>query len=62
MKITKAEGPPKDILYFENELNLTPEQVEDVAEIFNTPLTGAYNWDYTVADNRIKNFMNLVKS
>jgi hypothetical protein len=59
MKITKADGPPKDILTFnnlevENELNLTPAQVEDVAEIFNTPLTGAYNWDYTVADNRIK--------
>lgn len=61
MKITKAEGPPKDILYFENELNLTPEQVEDVAEIFNTPLTGAYNWDYTVADNRIKKLYELGK-
>ena len=55
MKITKTDGPPKDILHFDNELNLTPGQVEDIAEIFNTPLTGAYNWDYTVADNRIKN-------
>ena len=48
MKITKTDGPPKEILTFdnlavENELNLTPDQVEDVAEIFNTPLTGAYN-------------------
>ena len=47
MKITKTDGPPKEILTFdslavENELNLTPDQVEDVAEIFNTPLTGAY--------------------
>ena len=33
MKITRTDGPPKDILTFdnlavENELNLTPDQVE----------------------------------
>ena len=66
MKITRTDGPPKEILTFdnlavENELNLTPDQVEDVAEIFNTPLTGAYNWDYTVADNRIKKLYELGK-
>ena len=66
MKITKTDGPPNDILKFktlevENELNLTPAQVEDVVEIFNTPLTGAYNWDYTVADNRIKKLYELGK-
>ena len=59
MKITTQDGPPTDILTFdkldvENELNLTPGNVEDVVEIFKTPLTGAYNWDYTVSDNRIK--------
>ena len=61
MKITRTDGPPEDLLYFDNELNLTPEQVEDVAEIFNTPLTGAYNWDYTVVDNRIKKLYELGK-
>tara|TARA_S200000501_G_C20792790_1_gene730308 strand:+ start:82 stop:1203 length:1122 start_codon:yes stop_codon:yes gene_type:complete len=66
MKITKQNGPPKDILEFnklevENELNMTPAHVEDVIEIFNTPLTGAYNWDYTVADNRIKKLYELGK-
>ena len=59
MKITKTDGPPKDVLYFDeeykdDELDLSPQDVEDVAEIFKTPLTGSYNWDYTVADNRIK--------
>ena len=54
MKITKIAGPPEDLLYFDNELDLTPAHVEDIVEIFQTPLTGAYNWDYTVADNRIK--------
>jgi len=33
----------------------------DVVEIFNTPLTGAYNWDYTVQDNRIKKLYELGK-
>ena len=66
MKITKTDGPPKKILTFDtlavdNELNLTPSHVEDVVEIFNTPLTGAYNWDYTVADNRIKKLYELGK-
>ena len=54
MKINKQDGPPKDLLYFDDELDIKPSHVEDVVEIFNTPLTGAYNWDYTVADNRIK--------
>ena len=61
MKITKTDGPPEDLLYFDNELNLSPQQVEDVAEIFKTPLTGAYNWDYTIADNRIKKLYELGK-
>ena len=33
----------------------------DVVEIFNTPLTGSYNWDYTVQDNRIKKLYELGK-
>ena len=61
MKITKQNGPPEDLLYFDDEVSLTSEQVEDVVEIFNTPLTGAYNWDYTVADNRIKKLYELGK-
>ena len=66
MKITTQDGPPTNILTFdkldvENELNLTPGNVEDVVEIFKTPLTGAYNWDYTVSDNRIKKLYELGK-
>jgi hypothetical protein len=61
MKITKQEGPPEELLYFDDEVNMTSEQVEDVVEIFNTPLTGCYNWDYTVADNRIKKLYELGK-
>ena len=61
MKIRKQDGPPEDLLYFDEDINLTQKQVEDVVEIFHTPLTGAYNWDYTVADNRIKKLYELGK-
>ena len=56
MKINKVKETPRNIREFpvENELGLSEEQVEDIAEIFQTPLTGAYNWDYTIQDNRIK--------
>ena len=40
---------------------LTSDHVTQVAEIFSTPLTGSYNWDYTVQDNRIKRLYELGK-
>ena len=63
MKITKIENPPKEDKLFEGanypvEQELNPE---DVIEIFNTPLTGCYNWDYKVQDNRIKKLYELGK-
>ena len=63
MKITKVKETPRKIKEFpvENELGLSEQQVEDVAEIFQTPLTGAYNWDYTIQDNRIKRLYELGK-
>ena len=53
MKIKKVKKTPRKIREFpvENELGLSEQQVEDVAEIFQTPLTGAYNWDYTIQVN-----------
>ena len=44
-----------------NELGLTSADVEHVAEIFATPLTGAYNWDYREQDNRIRKLYELGK-
>ena len=61
MKINKQDGPPEDLLYFDEDLNLSQKQVEDVVEIFKTPLTGSYNWDYSIADNRIKKLYELGK-
>ena len=63
MKIKNVIETPRNIREFpvENELGLSKQQVEDVAEIFKTPLTGAYNWDYTIQDNRIKRLYELGK-
>ena len=40
---------------------LTSEHVEHVAEIFQTPLTGSFNWNYTIQDDRIKKLYELGK-
>ena len=40
---------------------LTSADVDHVAEIFQTPLTGSYNWDYTIQDDRIKKLYDLGK-
>ena len=47
MKITNVDGPPGFKEFDDIEDRMTSEHVEDVREIFNTPLTGSYNWDYT---------------
>ncbi len=57
-EIKKLEvGPNLD----DNTLEMTEAQVAGVAEIFNTPLTGSYNWDYTVQDDRIQRLYELGK-
>jgi hypothetical protein len=40
---------------------LTGADVDHIAEIFQTPLTGSYNWDYRVQDDRIKKLYDLGK-
>ena len=54
MKIKRQTDPLLDFLYFDDELYIKPSHVEDVVEIFKTPLTGSYNWITLVADNRKK--------
>ena len=57
MRILKTETP-KEVRDFPAKEELNPT---DVVEIFQTPLTGSYNWDYTVQDNRIKKLYELGK-
>ena len=48
MKIVKGQTP-RDIVLHDGDY-LADLDPTDVVEIFQTPLTGAYNWDYTVPD------------
>ena len=41
--------------------NVDPDTLEHVVEQFDTPMIGAYNWDYTLADNRLKRLYELGK-
>lgn len=64
MKITRVDTTPQDLVHFDDdelEARLKATDIEDVVEIFKTPLTGSYNWDYTEADNRIKKLYELGK-
>ena len=57
MKLKYLDECPKGLRYFDDddlESKLKPKDIEDIVEIFKTPLTGSYNWDYTEADNRLK--------
>ena len=71
MKIEWSEKTPRKIQQFPNadypndnpELEdvLTSADVDHVAQIFKTPLTGSYNWGHSVQDDRIKKLYELGK-
>lgn len=62
MKMRWVDKPPTNITYTNDlEDRLTPADVEHVAEIFQTPLTGAYNWNYRSADEKIRRLYSLGK-
>ena len=61
MKVKVVENPPVDPREFDLPESFKEEHLEDVVEIFNTPLVGHYNWDYTDADTRIKKLYELGK-
>jgi hypothetical protein len=65
MAVRFTPRTPTDIRYYSepNELasRMTPQDVTHVAEIFQTPLTGAYNWDYDASDAKIRRLYELGK-
>jgi len=62
MKIRKVDRTPYNVELFDGEYPKDRSKLaEDVVEIFETPLTGSYNWDYTVQDNRIRKLYELGK-
>lgn len=66
MAINYVSRAPGAIRYFpeagEPAAAMGEREVRDVAEIFQTPLTGSYNWDYESADGRIRKLYRLGKT
>ena len=64
LQVQVVQGPPTEVQYFdEDDLahRLTDHDVEVIREIFRTPLTGSYNWDYEAANVRIRRLYELGK-
>lgn len=66
MSINYVADAPREVRQFGDEEpvwgGMTEADVQHVAEIFNTPLKGSYNWDYRVADDRIQRLYELGKT
>jgi hypothetical protein len=64
LHVQVVKGPPTEVQTFdEDDLahRLTDHDVEVIREIFKTPLTGSYNWDYEAANSRIRRLYELGK-
>ena len=54
MRIEYIDTPKEERFFNKN-------PADNVAEIFETPLTGSYNWDYNLQEDRIKRIYELGK-
>ena len=64
MRVTIVQKPPQEVRTFSDQDlsdKLTMEDVEIVREIFHTPLTGSFNWDYESANAKIRRLYELGK-
>ncbi|HIG41157.1 MAG: ferritin-like domain-containing protein [bacterium] len=60
-KYREVEEQPQEIRYFDTQSTIDQNAVEEITEIFKTPLVSTYNWDYSIPDSRIKKIYNLGK-
>ena len=60
-----VDGPPREVKFSPNAddpaARLKAEDVQQIAEIFHTPLNGAYVWNYEEADKKIRKLYRLGK-
>jgi hypothetical protein len=65
MSVRFVSAPPTEVTFTPEPSDLatrlSPQDVDQVAEIFRTPLTGAYVWNYEEADHRIRKLYALGK-
>lgn len=66
MSLKLVDQAPRDVVLYPSsgELSdrMTPQDVQLVAEIFQTPLQGSYSWDYESADEKLRRLYKLGKS
>lgn len=66
MTLRYVDHPPREVQFRPDAddpaANLEPKDVEQIAEIFKTPLTGAYTWNYEESDRKIRRLYRLGKS
>jgi P-aminobenzoate N-oxygenase AurF len=62
-RVTYVDRAPRDLRFQigEDDPKLRAGDPESIAEIFRTPLTGAYTWNYEEADRRIRKLYRLGK-
>ena len=61
MKSKKVNNQPQEIQEYPEIDPKDQNAIECINEIFMSPLTGSYNWDYTVVEDRIKKLYELGK-
>jgi hypothetical protein len=64
LHVQVVQGPPTEVQTFDDDElahRLTDHDVEVIREIFQTPLTGSYNWDYEAANSKIRRLYELGK-
>jgi hypothetical protein len=57
----QVEEQPEEVRYFDVESEVAADAVEEISEVFRTPLVSSYNWDYSIPETRIKKIYNLGK-
>jgi hypothetical protein len=60
-KYRQVEEQPQAIRYFDTAAVTEEDKVEQISEVFRTPLVSSYNWDYAIPETRIKKLYNLGK-
>ena len=58
----QVEEQPQDIRHLDIHADMDEAAVEEITEVFKTPLVSSYNWDYSIPDTRIKKLYNLGKA
>lgn len=64
MRVTLVDSPPQGVRSFPapGAEALSLADVETIREIFHTPLTGSFNWDYDSANAKIRRLYELGKA